>query len=316
MYLYEFERGEFEQAIHYLEQMESAGVSSKEVIYYNLSKSYAALGKDTETINYLDKSYAANSEYFPAILALARKHMAEGQWDESEKYVASLKANYPDSPDALSTLSAYYDATGNRDLALRYSKSAFEKDRNSEKLLILASRYWKSGKTEEATGIVEEWLIENPDDNYSREALSDFYLSVGNNDQAKKNLESILQYDEKNVAALNNLAWVLKDSDPAEAVKYAEQANQILPDTPEVLDTLAMTYLSAGKIDEAWGSIRKAASMRPDNNSILYHSALIASKAGKEDYSLLTLKELVVEGKSFPERDSAEKLLNKLSAYH
>jgi Flp pilus assembly protein TadD len=72
-------------------------------------------------------------------------------------------------------------------------------------------------------------------------------------DDACKLLQQALQLQPKNVTALNNLAAILGEQPQKqeEALRYVNQAIDILGPQPQLLDTKAMICLFAGKPDEA-----------------------------------------------------------------
>ena len=56
----------------------------------------------------------------------------------------------------------------------------------------------------------------------------------------------VLNVDQSNLIALNNLAYVLAKDDPDEALKLAQQAAEMAPDSPNVQDTLGWVYYRKG----------------------------------------------------------------------
>jgi Tfp pilus assembly protein PilF len=56
----------------------------------------------------------------------------------------------------------------------------------------------------------------------------------------------VLNVDQSNLIALNNLAYVLAADDPDEALKLAQQAAEMAPDSPNVQDTLGWVYYRKG----------------------------------------------------------------------
>jgi tetratricopeptide (TPR) repeat protein len=56
----------------------------------------------------------------------------------------------------------------------------------------------------------------------------------------------VLNVDQSNLIALNNLAYVLAADDPDEALKFAQQAAEKAPDSPNVQDTLGWIYYRKG----------------------------------------------------------------------
>jgi tetratricopeptide (TPR) repeat protein len=57
---------------------------------------------------------------------------------------------------------------------------------------------------------------------------------------------TVLNLDQSNLIALNNLAYVLAPDDPDEALKLAQQAAEMAPDSPNVQDTLGWVYYRKG----------------------------------------------------------------------
>jgi len=57
---------------------------------------------------------------------------------------------------------------------------------------------------------------------------------------------AVLSVDQSNLIALNNLAYTLAADDPDEALKLAQQAAEIAPDSPNVQDTLGWIYYRKG----------------------------------------------------------------------
>jgi tetratricopeptide (TPR) repeat protein len=88
--------------------------------------------------------------------------------------------------------------------------------------------------------------------------LADCLLKTGKTRLAAEHLHRILQLLPEQAGVLNALAWVLATSSdartqkPTEAVKFAEKACEITGyANPEVLDTLAAAYASAGRFSDA-----------------------------------------------------------------
>ena len=81
----------------------------------------------------------------------------------------------------------------------------------------------------------------------------------GNWQQATDGYREALRRNPRHPVALNNLADLLarREGDPSEALNLAEQAGRLMPDAPEVIDTLAYTYLRKGMAGNAVASYRK-----------------------------------------------------------
>ena len=99
----------------------------------------------------------------------------------------------------------------------------------------------------------------------------------------------MLAIDSAQPWALNNLAWLLRESNAKRALKLAQQALTLAPDSPAVLDTLGTLALAAGQSDEALKHLREASRLSPETPEIRLHlaRALLASDAPEEALSVL-----------------------------
>jgi predicted Zn-dependent protease len=98
-----------------------------------------------------------------------------------------------------------------------------------------ARRQEKAARPDEP---LKGWLAREPDDLDVRRTLSDFYLNEGMSEEAQEQLESTLKDVPNDFVALNNLAWLLRNTDRVRAEQLAGQASAIAPDNPDVADTL------------------------------------------------------------------------------
>ena len=127
-----------------------------------------------------------------------------------------------------------------------------------------------------------------------------------------KSRSQVLEDDPKNVTALNNTAWLLKEKEPAQALEYVRQAAAAAPDSADVLDTMAVIEYWNKDYRRAERSIERALEKLPDNPSVLYHSAMIDAALEDTDGARATLEKLLSTGQDFPELAEARALLAKL----
>ena len=85
--------------------------------------------------------------------------------------------------------------------------------------------------------------------------------------QMEKDLRLIIKRDPDNAMALNALGYTLSDRTTryAEAKALIEQAHQINPEDPAVLDSLGWVNYRLGNLDEAEGYLRQALERFPDH---------------------------------------------------
>ena len=115
-----------------------------------------------------------------------------------------------------------------------------------------------------------------------------------------------------NITALNNLAWHIREENPAKALKAIRHASTLAPDSPDVLDTLAMVEYANKEYVPAQRSINRALDKTPDNATLIYHKAMILVAADNSAAAEQILDSLIESGADFPELIQAEALLHEL----
>ena len=93
--------------------------------------------------------------------------------------------------------------------------------------------------------------------------------------EAIASYEKLLSIQHNNVVAMNNLAWLLLDSQPTAAEKLASAAYQLAPKQADVVDTYGWVLYKNEKIDKALVITQEAAQLAPDNMTIKEHLDVI-----------------------------------------
>ena len=111
--------------------------------------------------------------------------------------------------------------------------------------------------------VLTERLIKEPDNLAIYYNLAMVNQQMGDNKEAIQYYDRIIERDNHQAGALNNLAWLLvtgKDTDPGElhrALNLARRAVELKPE-PEFMDTLAEAYFVNGNREEAVRVIKEA----------------------------------------------------------
>jgi len=101
-----------------------------------------------------------------------------------------------------------------------------------------------------------------------------------------------LAINEKDVASLNNLAWILVElrKKPDEALPLATKAEQLAPSSPEVLDTLGWIQYRRGAYADAEKSLSRAVERAAGNATIQYHLGMTYARLGKKADAVSVLR--------------------------
>lgn len=280
--------------------------------HYLLALVHAALKNEKSMESELEKTLELAPNNLAARIALARLAILTKQKEKAEQQVGELEERAPGHPDILHLKAMLARAEGDRQEAKGLFEELYAKAPSTKSMLAVARENWIAGDLEEALQIQEEWARRNPDDQLASLALAGAYHRKGNLDSAIAEYEGILKKDEDNVAALNYLAWTLREEQPEKALRYAEKARDLAPDSAQVLDTLAMVQLQNRQLKRASRSIERAVQKSPNNRSFRYHSAVIAEASGDIWGATTILSELLEDPAGFLERQEAEEMLQRL----
>lgn len=138
-----------------------------------------------------------------------------------------------------------------------------------------------AGKGGEIERIAREWISVNPRDMTVPTFLGERDLLKGNFASAIKRYTSIVEAQPGNATALNNLAFAAGKVGDAKALKYAEKALAIAPNSPDILDTYGMLLLSAGRTQEGIDYLRRAAALAPQHLGIRLNYAEALARSDK-----------------------------------
>ncbi len=104
-----------------------------------------------------------------------------------------------------------------------------------------------------------------------RVAYASLLMQQGNNEDAVRQFREVLKSDPNNVPSLNNLAWLVRDQDPTDAITMATKAAYLSPNSPQVLDTLGWLKLKQGKAADSLPLLKQAHDLNPRDGEISYH---------------------------------------------
>ena len=277
--------------------------------HYQLAIALAGLGDTAGMRKELEKTLELDPKHFPGRIAMARTLWTAQDKEAFEAQVKVLREMQPDHPDVLSLEASLARMKGNNDEALAKLEKAYAVAPTPATLQNLAVEKVSRGDTSGGIELLKGWIDMHPQDMAPRMVLADVYAVQKRDDKVVEQYKAVVASDERNVVALNNLAWYLRKSDPKQALAYAERASNIAPDSAPVLDTLALVLLENKQVKDAQLRIEQALKLAPDDPGMRYHAALIRHAAGDKGGALLILEPVVNGPKDFPEKKEAAEFL-------
>ncbi len=158
-----------------------------------------------------------------------------------------------------------------------------------------------------------DWVARTPADALARRSLAEYHMSAGRNAAAVTELEKVVEARPKDVAALNNLAWLYLLAKDPRATAVAERAYADAPNIAAVADTYGWILVQTNNLEKGLPALQQAASLAPDDAQIQFHYAHALSEANQKERAIAILSRVIDSGKQFESRAEAEQLLRKLN---
>jgi len=225
------ERGEFERAAtHYMQALTIKPNWAE--AHQNLAVALVKRGRVADAVSHLTTALKIDPDFPQAHNNLGAAYLKQGRLNEAEAHLKAAIRFKPDYAMARNNLGNVLLARGKASQAIEHFHAAIKLDPD------LADPHYNLAVALLAQGEVEE---------------------------AMKECRIALRLRPGWVEAANNLAWMLaaaavpSPQNISEAVRLAEQASKATGGrAPEILDTLAAAYASAGRFDEAISTQRRA----------------------------------------------------------
>ena len=248
-------------------------------------------------------------EFVPGLLGQYSLELDTGDYDKAVSLARSIQQALPDNPAGYEfegTAQAMKGASGE---AIKLYQKAYRMQ-PSEKLSVLLSRqYARAGDPQRGVELLREWLNKEPESLEPRIVLSMLLLNQGRNEEAIREYEQVIERDENNAVALNNLAWLYSGKDDRRALALGKRAYQLASTQPAIIDTYGWILVKAGEIGQATGILKQAAELAPKNQEIIYHLGYALHKAGKREEARNVLQKVVELNQGSELAESARKLL-------
>lgn len=189
---------------------------------------------------------------------------------------------------------------------------AFDYSASTQAVLTLVSAQRLAGQDSSALDTLQAWLAVEPEDVRIRLQFAIYLDRLGRTKEAGVEYRRVLEMDENNVVALNNLAWMTAENDYDEAIAYAERAVALAPQRAEIIDTLGWILLRAKHYEKSLEVLQEAHQKAPHIAPIRYHLAVALEKNGRPEQARKALESILAEEQEFPGKKDALNLLDKL----
>ena len=243
---------------------------------------------------------------------IAAVQLAAGKPEEALKEARSLQAARPkEAAGFVLEGELYADQKKFAEAAAAYAE-AYKRQVSAPIAVRLHVLLQAAGKPAEAARVTTGWLRDHPKDVMVRLYLAESDLRRKDLAAAAKGYREVVAIQSDNVAALNNLAWVLGEMKDPAAVDYAEKAYGLAPGNPAIADTLGWLLVERGDTKRGIQILAEAAAGAPNAPAIRMHYAKALLKSGDKAGAKAELEAVIASTGKDPTKAEAAELLKQL----
>lgn len=260
--LSQLERGQFFEAKNSFEKLSKSRPDAPQARFH-LGKAYLGLNDKAKAMKEFRAAFEISPGYLAPRIELTKLLFEQKNKKEVQDQLSLLKEIAPDYYEVLQLEGEKYRLDGKQEKALELFALAHEKMPSTRNMLILARQMLSMGDRQASRQLQESWVEEHPQDSLARLELARLYITDNEEKLAQEQYSAVLAIDKQNLLALNNLAWLLRETDTKRALEYAEEAVRLEPKSAAALDTLAVVQSKTGNHLKAQRSIERALEIFP-----------------------------------------------------
>jgi putative PEP-CTERM system TPR-repeat lipoprotein len=248
-----------------------------------------------------------------AVALLARVQALDGDLPGALARADELKQSYPNLAIGFALEGDLLAGDGQHKAAIDSYQQAQIKSPDVRYVLALSKVHRLIGEGETADRLVKSWALSHPEDVLANQLLGEQAQLAGDVNTARNQYERALERDPKNVAALNNLAWIALEDSPEQALNFAERAHAIAPAHPAILDTYGWVLFQNKQSSQAVTMLERSVKADPGNREHQYHLAAVLADLGEAERAQQVLETILRDDGEFRGRADALTLLAKLA---
>ncbi len=243
--------------------------------------------KDAEDV--FRRAWESNPNNLRGLLGESRAYLMDNQPDKSVQLVEAEVQKRPQALDLQRELGNAEMNAAEYDKAVMTFQSLLAKlpDQKQQANIwtLMGQSYLRKGDVQQSINSLEKAHQDSPDNAGLTTNLGMLYEMQNKPDIARKYYEMAIKVDPNNALALNNLAYLISQTngDLDVALTYATHAKQRLPEHVEVNDTLGWIYLKKNLTDQAIDTFKNLVVKAPTNPTFHYHYAMALLQKGDRE---------------------------------
>jgi len=206
-----------------------------------LSKLKVTQKQPAQALNILTRLNDKAQSHPGVLLALAEIYSYNAQYALAQQTLNQFENGFPKltkNQDYLSLRALLFSKEHQYSRAVSLYQELLKMAPSSRWAIDLAANQWAADDREAAIQTLETWVKAHPKDSFVQIALANYYLVANDNSNALLAFERANQLAPNHPFVLNNLAWLLKETDIEKAYKLAQQAVKLSPELKDAQHTL------------------------------------------------------------------------------
>jgi predicted Zn-dependent protease len=277
---------------------------------YRLAQAHQAAGQAEKADEALERALRIAPGHLPSLVARLRGHALAGRMDAARAVLAELERRYPDDPEVRAQAGWLAARGEDHTRALTHLEAAWAKAPSPAFAREISALRLAVGDHDGAVAALRAWLDEHPDDATLQGLLGRLLIELERRDEGLAALREVVRLRPEDPLALNNLAWYLVASEPAEALRLAERAHAKASENLAIIDTLARARSANQDHTGAERLLRDALVREPGRVELRLSLANALEAAGNAAAARTEVEAILAKD---PEHATAKALLARLA---
>lgn len=218
----------------------------------------------------------------------------------------------PKNAQAFALAGDFYLANQNLTAAASLYENAFKLQTNETNLINLYRIANRQNKTDSEQYLIR-WLQQYPNAYEVRNELASHFVRSGNYQSAIQHYEFLYTANIINPAVLNNLAWAYLQTGNRRALSIGQQAHQLAPSSPEIIDTYGWILTNMGQLQRGIELLEQSSAMRPESIDMRYHLAYAYVQNGQNPKAQNLLNSMLEIAAAAPYQQKIKQLLAEIN---
>jgi tetratricopeptide (TPR) repeat protein len=288
-------------------------------VYYQVGTAALAQGKLKEAEEAFQRAYQLNPTNSKSLLGMVEAEIQQGQPEKAMSILQEESKKAPNRLDLLFLMGTTAQREGKFQDSLGYFTRVLNGlDKNSKAradlYLQIAYTYRLAGDRNSAIANLQKAREILPENEIVLQEIGRVMDDAGRRVEARQAYEACLVVNPNNVLVLNNLAYLMAESnaDLDVALNHAQKAKGLSPNTPEISDTYGWILLKKGLAEQAIPVFQDLVSRVPTNASYRYHLAKAYAQKGDNAKASGELREALKHSPPHDQQQEIQDMLAKI----